>query len=172
MLKSAPKPWRSLSIGQQIIVGVIGLVILFLIIGSINSATTPEPAFSFGIQTQPFVILALLGFGGGLLSFMSPCTLPILPAYFAFAFQSGRRQIAVNTMTFLLGLATMFALLGATASAIGRVLRNTEDLLLLIGGSLVLLFGIMSLMGKGFSGMVSDCQWRFMMPKVIPWLVS
>ena len=49
------------------------------------------------------VTLALVG---GLLSFLSPCTLPILPAYFAFAFQSGRKQIAANTMIFMLGLAS------------------------------------------------------------------
>jgi cytochrome c biogenesis protein CcdA len=97
--------------------------------------------------------LAILALVGGLLSFLSPCTLPILPAYFAFAFQSGRKQIAANTMIFMLGLASMFAILGASASALGRLLLQNQQLILLFGGSLVLIFGVMSLLGKGFTGM-------------------
>jgi cytochrome c-type biogenesis protein len=154
MLKSVPRPLRALSTGQLLVLMVIAMLAIFLVIGSINNASAPEPTFNFGLQAQPFIIMALLAFAGGLLSFMSPCTLPILPAYFAFAFQSGRKQIATNTLMFMLGLATMFALLGATASAIGQLLRNTESLIILMGGSLVLVFGMMSLMGKGFAGII------------------
>jgi cytochrome c biogenesis protein CcdA len=56
----------------------------------------------------------------------------------------------------MLGLATMFSLLGAGASAIGRVLNQNSDLLLLFGGSVILIFGVMSLMGKGFAGFLHD----------------
>lgn len=150
MLKSTPL--RSLSTSQLIAVGVIVVVVAFLLIGSLSEANAPEPEFSFGLQTQSFLVLAILAFGGGLLSFASPCTLPILPAYFAFAFQSGRRQIAANTMAFMLGLATMFSLLGAGASALGRTLQQNSDLLLILGGSAVTIFGVMSLLGKGFTG--------------------
>ena len=148
MLNAMPKPLRSLSTNQLVTLGVLVLLVLFLIVGSLlgdNSSTA-------GTASQPFLILALLAFGGGLFSFLSPCTLPILPAYFAFAFQSGRKQIAANTIAFMLGVATMFSLLGGTASTIGRLLIDFQNLLLLIGGSLVLLFGVMSLLGKGFSG--------------------
>jgi len=88
----------------------------------------------------------------GIMSFVSPCTLPILPAYFAFAFQSGRKQIALNTLLFMLGLATVFSVMGAGASALGRLLRQNQSLIMLIGGSLVIVFGIMSLLGRGFTG--------------------
>ncbi|MCA9982912.1 MAG: hypothetical protein KDE59_01415, partial [Anaerolineales bacterium] len=117
--------------GRMLAIGIAILIVAFLIIGTINDANAPEPEFSFGIQSQSFLLLALLSFGGGLLSFLSPCTLPILPAYFAFAFQSGRKTIAANTMMFLLGLATMFSLLGAGASAIGRVLQQSQQVILL-----------------------------------------
>lgn len=117
MLKSSPL--RSLSTTQLIVIGVVIVVGLFLVIGSLSQSAAPEPEFSFGLQSQSFLVLAILAFVGGLLSFVSPCTLPILPAYFAFAFQSGRSQIAANTMAFMLGLATMFSVLGAGASIIG-----------------------------------------------------
>ncbi|MDX1662438.1 MAG: cytochrome c biogenesis CcdA family protein [Candidatus Promineifilaceae bacterium] len=141
---------------QRIVLTVALVVALFLLFGTFlhDSQTAGGP--SFGVQSQSFLVLALLAFAGGMFSFASPCTLPILPAYFAFAFQSGRRQIATNTVAFMLGLATMFSLLGAGASIIGQVLRQNTDLLLLLGGSLILIFGVMSLLGKGFTGFVQN----------------
>lgn len=150
MLKTSPL--RSLTPTQLIAIGVIIIVALFLVIGSLSQASAPEPQFSVGLQSQSFLVLAILSFAGGLLSFASPCTLPILPAYFAFAFQSGRRQIAANTMAFMLGLATMFSVLGAGASVIGRVLQQSTNLIMLIGGAAILIFGVMSLLGRGFTG--------------------
>lgn len=150
MLGSAKGPLR-LSLMQMIVIGIIALVIIFLIIGSVTQSSAPEPVFG-GLQTQPFTILALLAAFGGVMSFVSPCTLPILPAYFAFAFQSGRKQIALNTLVFMLGLATVFSIMGAGASVIGRVLRQNQSLIMLLGGALVLVFGVMSLLGRGFTG--------------------
>lgn len=155
MVKSEAS-WRSWSVGRFVLIGFVGLLLLFAVIGSLAPANAPTDGFVLEAQTQPFLLLTLMAFGGGLLSFVSPCTLPILPAYFAFAFQSGRKQIALNTFIFLLGLATMFSLLGATASAIGRLLLNSKDLLILFGGSLVIIFGVMSLLGKGFAGIQSE----------------
>ncbi|MCP4418778.1 MAG: cytochrome c biogenesis protein CcdA [Chloroflexi bacterium] len=154
MLKSSslPEPIRSLSLGKKLLIGVGTAVLLFIIIGSLNqSSSTPE--FAVGLQTQPFAILALLAFGGGLLSFASPCTLPVLTAYFAFAFQSGRKQIATNTLAFMLGLATTFTLLGAVGFAVGKTLLRSQQMLLLVGGAVVMVFGVLSLLGKGFGGM-------------------
>jgi cytochrome c-type biogenesis protein len=152
MLRSENTFLRALSPGQWILVSVALLIVLFLILGTLNQSVAPEPQFAFGLQTQPFLVMAFLSFVAGLLSFASPCTLPILPAYFAFAFQSSRTQIAITTAVFLLGLGTMFSLMGASASAIGRVLLQNQQFILLIGGSLVLGFGVLSLLGKGFSG--------------------
>lgn len=141
--------------GRKLAVGVVALVVLFVVMGTIRDATAPEPEFLFTLQ-QPFWVLALVAFTVGGLSFLSPCTLPILPAYFAFAFQSGRRQIATNTLAFMLGVATMFSLFGAGASALGAVLRRDQDLILLLGGALVVVFGMMSLLGRGFSGIQKE----------------
>jgi cytochrome c-type biogenesis protein len=151
MLGSAKGPFRSLSTMQLIVLGIMALIIVFLIVGTVTQSSAPEPVFG-GLQTQPFLVLASLSFFAGMLSFASPCTLPILPAYFAFAFQSGRKQIALNTLVFMLGLAATFSVFGAGASALGRVLRQNQSLIMLIGGAMVLIFGVMSLLGKGFTG--------------------
>jgi thiol:disulfide interchange protein len=50
-------------------------------------------------------------------------------------------------------LATIFSILGAGASIIGRVLQQNTNLILLVGGSAVLIFGVLSLMGRGFGGL-------------------
>lgn len=154
---NASSSTRSQSVGRMILIGLGILLIGFLVIGTFNQSAGPEQP-GFGIQNQPFMILAFLAFVGGLLSFLSPCTLPILPAYFAFAFQSGRKQIAVNTIVFMVGLASMFSLLGASASILGRLLLQNQQLLLLFGGSLVLIFGVMSLLGNGFTGMSQSTE--------------
>ena len=147
---------KSLTPAQRLAAAIVAIVLLFVVVGSLLGSPTPSDGFSFGIQRQSFLVLAILAFAGGLLSFASPCTLPILPAYFAFAFQSGRKQIAANTIAFMLGLGVMFSLLGAGASAIGNVLNQSADLLLLVGGSAILVFGTMSLMGRGFSGLLQE----------------
>lgn len=150
MLGSAKDSLR-LSPLQLIVAGVIVLIILFLIVGTITQSSAPPPVFG-GVQTQPFMVLAALAAFGGIMSFVSPCTLPILPAYFAFAVSSGRKQIALNTLVFMLGLATVFSIMGAGASILGRVLRQNQSLIMLIGGALVMIFGVMALMGQGFTG--------------------
>lgn len=148
---------REFSLGQVLFGALAALIILFLIIGTLNQPAEPTGAIQLA-PSDSFVVLALIAFAGGLFSFLSPCTLPILPAYFAFAFRGGRSTIVANTFAFMLGLATMFSLLGAGASALGSVLFTNSNLLLLIGGSLIIIFGIMSVVGQGFSGMQAMTQ--------------
>lgn len=138
---------------QNIGFGIFGLMAILLVFGIINDVGAESTPFG---PQQSFGVLAVLAFLGGLLSFLSPCTLPILPAYFAFAAKSSRSQIAVNTMVFMLGVATVFSFFGASASALGSLLRNNQDLILLIGGILIVVFGTMSLIGKGFTGMSTE----------------
>jgi cytochrome c-type biogenesis protein len=98
------------------------------------------------------LVLAPAAFIAGIFSFLSPCTLPILPAYFAFTFQARRERIVMMTIAFFLGLATTMVLLGATATALTQVLFRNLDALTLAGGLVVIAFGVMSLLGKGFAG--------------------
>lgn len=147
MLNYLPKQLQSSPIPRVALVTVVALVALIVILASGGSGSEAT-----GLGTQSLSVLALLAFVGGVVSFVSPCTLPILPAYFAFASQSGRSRIAFNTVAFMLGVALMFSLLGASASALGSLIIQRQELLLLFGGAIVMAFGVMSLLGRGFTG--------------------
>jgi cytochrome c-type biogenesis protein len=150
----SPSGGRKLSSGNILLVILGVLLVAFLILGSLNQSNTTNE-FAFGAARQPFTTLALLAFLGGLLSFASPCTLPVLTAYFAFAFASDRQRIATNTLAFMLGLATTFSLFGAAGFALGRVLLQNQQVIMLVGGAAIILFGVMSLLGRGFTGATS-----------------
>jgi cytochrome c-type biogenesis protein len=96
--------------------------------------------------------LTFLAFIAGVFSFLSPCTLPILPAYFAVTAQADRARLSLMSLAFFIGLATLFVVMGASASYLGQVLRDYMFSLATIGGVLVTIFGVMTLFGKGFSG--------------------
>lgn len=105
-----------------------------------------------GISGGNFLVLIPASFLAGLLSFLSPCTLPILPAYFAFGFQARKQSIVLMTVAFFFGLATTMTILGATATALtGLVFQNLQQITF-FGGLIVIAFGMMSLLGKGFTG--------------------
>ena len=136
---------------------VLALTVLFLIGVVVAFALAPsgeeEPVDSTQFAASSnFLALAFISFVAGALIFISPCTLPILPAYFAFTFQSDRKRIAMMTWAFFLGLALVFGLLAASSSALGSVLLGNIDYLTRIGGALLLVFGLMSILGYGFTG--------------------
>ena len=86
-----------------------------------------------------------LAFLAGLLSFLSPCVLPLVPSYLAYVGGSAdaRRALLVrNSLLFILGFSLVFIALGASASAVGALLRDNLRLLTLFGGALVVFFGL------------------------------
>lgn len=131
--------------------GVVILVILLAILGRMV-AQNAMPVAANSLPMSNVLVLVLPTFLAGVLSFLSPCCLPILSAYFAFTFQADRERIVRMTITFFLGLATTMVVLGATASAISQILFAYLPLITLIGGWLVIGFGILSVLGKGFHG--------------------
>jgi cytochrome c-type biogenesis protein len=91
----------------------------------------------------------LIAFLGGLLSFLSPCVLPLVPSYLGFVTgltfdeMSGRRRIAmVHAALFVLGFTLIFLLFGASATALGRVLKYYDVWLQRVGGALIVVFGL------------------------------
>jgi cytochrome c-type biogenesis protein len=100
--------------------------------------------------TQTEVSL-LVAFTAGLLSFLSPCVLPLIPSYVGFITgmsveelqTGGRRGTAVlHGLWFVAGFTLVFVLLGAAASALGTLLRDYQHWLGRIGGVLLILFGL------------------------------
>ncbi|MEE9257985.1 MAG: SUMF1/EgtB/PvdO family nonheme iron enzyme [Nitrospinaceae bacterium] len=123
---------------------------------SSGSTQAPPPTIN-PFEAKPnlppgFLVLVFLSFVAGILSFLSPCTLPILPAYFAVTAQTDRARISLMSVAFFMGLATLFVGMGASASLAGQLLRDYLFSLTTAGGALVIVFGMMTLAGKGFSG--------------------
>ncbi len=96
----------------------------------------------------------LAAFGAGVLSFLSPCVFPLIPAYLAqltgTSFQelqemqdNDRRQIMVrNSIAFVIGLAVVFTLFGASATFLGKFFLNNQLLVGRIAGFAIVLFGL------------------------------
>ena len=139
--REAP-PWKAIGIGAAVLAAVLALIIL-----SVSSGSGVAGSGGSVLVYAPAAFLA------GVFSFLSPCTLPILPAYFAFTFQARRERIVVMTVAFFLGLATTMVALGATTTALSQLLFSSRENLTAIGGILVIALGVMSFFGKGFSGM-------------------
>ncbi len=90
-----------------------------------------------------------LAFTGGVLSFLSPCVLPLFPSYLTFItglsleeVQGARRAALVHSLLFILGFTAVFVTLGATATLLGRVLAAYRAPISRIGGALIVLFGL------------------------------
>ncbi len=92
----------------------------------------------------------LVAFVGGLLSIISPCILPILPAFFVYNFKE-KKEITRMTFSFFLGFAIIFILMGLAASFIGQMFEAYKELLILFAGIMLIVFAVMIFLGKGFS---------------------
>ena len=98
----------------------------------------------------------------GLLSFLSPCVLPLVPPYLTYLAgvsmedleietrSQARRDVLLSAVLFVLGFTTVFVALGATASAFGGVIRANLQLLSWVAGAVIIL------MGLHFIGLLSD----------------
>lgn len=134
--------------GLLVIAGIVSVVAAALLVLPGN------PAAELGYGS--LLVLAPLAFISGMLSFLSPCCLPVLSAYFAYTFQARRERIVLTTLAFFLGVATTMVVLGATATALSQLLFDNLRTLTLVGGLLIIGFGVMSLLGKGFGGVQLD----------------
>ncbi len=90
-----------------------------------------------------------LAFTAGLLSFLSPCVLPLIPSYVTFItglsledVGHARRTALVHSLLFILGFTIIFVALGATATALGQLLGYQRAWISRIGGVLIIVFGL------------------------------
>jgi len=92
-------------------------------------------------------------FLGGLLSFVSPCVLPLVPPYLCFlggvTFEqleqpgaAATRRVFAGALAFVLGFATVFVAMGLGASAIGQAIARYFDILSIVAGAIVIVFGL------------------------------
>lgn len=92
----------------------------------------------------------LASFLGGLLSLLSPCSALLLPAFFAYAFQS-RFELAWRTAIFFVGLATTLVPLGMGVSAVSTLVYGHRGTLIFVSGLVVVLLGVLQITSRGFS---------------------
>lgn len=97
----------------------------------------------------PESLTVLVAFTAGLLSFLSPCVLPLVPSYVTFITGMGlddvsraRRTALVHAFLFVLGFTFIFVALGAGASVFGQLLREYRVWIARIGGVLMVLMGL------------------------------
>jgi cytochrome c-type biogenesis protein len=103
-------------------------------------------------MSDPAALGIAVAFVAGLLSFLSPCVLPLVPSYVGFLTgmtlgeMEGRRRVALlHALLFVAGFSLVFILLGASATALGRALNYYQIWLQRIGGLLIIGFGLVCL---------------------------
>jgi cytochrome c-type biogenesis protein len=101
-----------------------------------------DPASGVGI---------LAALGAGLVSFLSPCVLPLVPGYLSAVTgvsvdeldRAGRRRVLVPSLVFVASFSTIFILLGLTATGIGQALHDHRDTLEKIAGAVIIAMGVL-----------------------------
>jgi len=106
-------------------------------------------------MNQPQEISVLIAFSAGLLSFVSPCVLPLIPSYITYitgvsfkelAESGARAKVRWTTIShsllFIMGFSTIFIVLGASASYLGQLLIRYQYWLMKGGGVLIIILGI------------------------------
>lgn len=104
-------------------------------------------------------------FSAGLLSFVSPCVLPLVPSYVSYISgltveqladttqrQRFRKAIILNSLLFIAGFSAVFIAFGASASLIGQMLITYQEYIRKIGGVLIVIFGLylLGVLNMGF----------------------
>jgi cytochrome c-type biogenesis protein len=97
----------------------------------------------------------VVAFTSGLLSFLSPCVLPVIPSYLSFisgvsleqmtgprAESAVRRRVVLNSLAFILGFSVVFVSLGVSASFLGGLFAGYRRSIRIAGGALIILVGI------------------------------
>ena len=89
----------------------------------------------------------LIAFGAGLISFLSPCVLPLIPGYVSYISGQSLQDIIDSKKTnffplvlFCLGFSTVFVLLGASASFLGQALLQNSEFLRIVAGIIIVIF--------------------------------
>ncbi len=107
-----------------------------------------DTSLIFDAALLPAMMIAMLA---GILSFLSPCVLPVVPPYLAYMggvsvseleeTKAARKRVFVSAIFFVLGLSTIFLLLGLAFSTMGRMLLQVQDWFVVFAGALIMILG-------------------------------
>jgi len=127
-------------------------------------------------MTQSIPQISLIAaFSAGLLSFVSPCVLPLVPSYISYITGLSveqltdaservkfKKAIVLNSLLFIAGFSSVFIAFGASASLLGQVLITYQDHIRRVGGVLIVLFGLylLGILNLNFLKMEHRFQFR------------
>jgi len=91
-----------------------------------------------------------IAFGAGVLSFFSPCILPLIPAYIMYItgisvrdeLSNNKILVLTRTLGFVIGFTMIFIIMGTSASFLGRIFVRNKEIFSKISGMLIILFGL------------------------------
>jgi cytochrome c-type biogenesis protein len=120
-------------------------------------------------------VKGLITFAAGLVGFLSPCVLPLLPGYVGFMTGASAgekvpvRKALPGTLAFVGGLTVVFVSLGATASVLSEFLHEHKRGIELVGGAFIVVLGLLMVFGDRFAFLLRERRFR-MRPKagVVP----
>ncbi len=119
-------------------------------------------------MSEPATLGIAVAFLAGLLSFLSPCVLPLVPSYIGFVtgmsldeVQVRRRAALGHALLFVFGFSLVFVILGASATALGRALLYYQVWLERVGGALIVLFGLYCLGAFRLSALTRERRLHF-----------
>ncbi|KNY28090.1 cytochrome c biogenesis CcdA family protein [Pseudobacteroides cellulosolvens] len=93
----------------------------------------------------------ILAFSAGLLSFLSPCVLPLIPAYISYLTGSAvtditsgkdRFNLFYKSVGFVIGFTLIFIMMGASVSSLGKLFSENQGLFRQVGGIIIIIFGL------------------------------
>jgi cytochrome c-type biogenesis protein len=106
-----------------------------------------------GLAESGFLLQAVVAFGGGILSFVSPCVLPLLPGYLAMMSGYSTADVTAGTvptktmlgriLLFIAGFTVVFAALGASATTLSQVIRRNLPQLTVVAGAVIVVMGVL-----------------------------
>ena len=124
-------------------------------------------------------LVLLTSFGAGIVSFLSPCVLPLVPGYVSYvggrSLDSARGpnlspSFAALPLSglFVLGFSTVFIVLGASATALGRLLLSYRYQANLVAGAVVIVFGLLMIGMIRWSWLQRDVRFHLNLPRAGP----
>ncbi len=131
---------------------ILLVFIALTLIGTVAALEFP-PGAQKVLEYEKQVGLAvtfLIAFIGGILTFTSPCGFAVIPTFFAYLFKERKRALFM-TATFSLGMTVAFIIFGIIAGLVGNFFNQYKEFFSMISGALLIMFGIMLVLNKGFS---------------------
>ncbi len=140
---------------NKILFAFVFIILLsFTIVSALELPVGLQKVLEYNQEQAVYYLEAIsffVAFLAGLLAILSPCSLAIIPMYFSFGF---KEKSTLHTSAFFLGFTIVFIIFGLVASALGQSIlffQGSLGLFVFIAGLLLILFGVMLLLGKGFS---------------------